>query len=61
MYSKVKATLESIRAWAMEHKVSVITATQTHCPCTSEMTPEERENLARCPICIDYVDVIGTP
>jgi hypothetical protein len=25
------------------------------------MTPEEREELAKRPICIDYIGVIGTP
>jgi hypothetical protein len=61
MYSKVKSTLESIKTWAMEHKVGCVTATQPHRPCTREMTPEEREELARRPICIDYIGVIGTP
>lgn len=61
MYSKVKSTLESIKAWAMEHKVGCVTATQPHRPCTREMTPEEREELAKRPICIDYIGVIGTP
>ena len=61
MYSKVKSTLESIKTWAMEHKVGCVTATQPHRPCTREMTPEEREELARRPICIDYIGIIGTP
>lgn len=61
MYSKVKSAMESIKAWAMEHKVGCVTATQPHRPCTREMTPEEREELARRPICIDYIGVIGNP
>ena len=60
-YSKVKSVWASLRTWAMEHKFGCVTATQTHCPCTREMTPEEREKLAKRPICIDYIDVIGTP
>lgn len=63
MYSKVEATLASIRAWVKEHNVTVVTAKQPlpQCPYPHDMTPEEREELARRPICIDYIGVIGTP
>lgn len=61
MYNKVEATLASIRAWVKEHNVTVVTAKQPHRPCTREMTPEEREEIAKRPICIDYIGVIGTP
>lgn len=63
MYNKVEATLASIRAWVKEHKVSIVTAKQPQPQCTypREMSPEERERLAKCPICIDYIGVIGTP
>lgn len=63
MYNKVEATLASIRAWVKEHNVSVVTAKQPQpqCPYPREMSPEEREALAKRPICIDYIGVIGTP
>lgn len=61
MYSKAKSRLEAIKAWAMAHKVAVVTAKQPHRPCTREMTPEEREELTKRPFCLDYVGVIGTP
>lgn len=61
MYSKVESVLASIKAWAKEHNTTVVTAKQPHRPCTREMTPEEREELTKRPICIDYIGVIGTP
>lgn len=63
MYNKVEATLASIKAWVKEHKVTVVTAKQPQpqCPYAREMTPEEREELVKRPICIDYIGVIGTP
>lgn len=60
MYSKLESALASMKAWVKEHNVTVVTAKQPPRPCTREMTPEEREELARRPICIDYIGVIGT-